>query len=634
MADLKTIQEIFNSKIFRIPDYQRGYSWNVKQLDAFWQDLENLQKWKNHYTGTITIEDVVSDQFSKWEEDKWIIEGRNFKPYYIVDGQQRISTVVILLFVIADSLSEDEEIAYMTKSQIISKYIFQQNERQSLKSYIFGYEVDNPSFEFLKTRIFGQNSSESYSHQETIYTNNLLFAKNFFVKKIEKFSRSEKEELFKKVSQRLKFDFNEIDKELDIFVVFETMNNRGKPLSNLELLKNRLIYLATISQSTDDERIKLRKEINNVWKTIYEFLGKNIKNELDDDEFLRIHWVMYYRHDKEAEFDKKDIFERIFTVKNIISDENGFSKIQDYIQSIQKSVIEWYKIKNPTHALLQANTNLHLDVEIVTWLEKLNRIGFTMFEPLTLAIFSKNYSKSIVVEYLQKVEDYIFTVFLFSRKRRDTGGNTIYQVANQVFKNKPSLSNEILPKIEELCYSHYDLDNFKKHINQELENGFYDWSGIKYFLHEYEEYLRGKNENKVDWNMDKTRSIEHIYPQTNPNIDGYWNKKMLKFQEDERKKICHSLGNLVLLSKSKNSEMQNNSFESKKQYEDKKGVKTGYFNGSCSEIEISLYDDWDAQTILERGMKMLAFLGKRWNMDLGNEKDKKQVLMLEFLKLK
>jgi uncharacterized protein with ParB-like and HNH nuclease domain len=49
MADLKTIQEIFNSKIFQIPDYQRGYSWNLKQLDAFWQDLENLQKGKNHY---------------------------------------------------------------------------------------------------------------------------------------------------------------------------------------------------------------------------------------------------------------------------------------------------------------------------------------------------------------------------------------------------------------------------------------------------------------------------------------------------------------------------------------------------------------------------------------------------------
>jgi uncharacterized protein with ParB-like and HNH nuclease domain len=53
------------------------------------------------------------------------------------------------------------------------------------------------------------------------------------------------------------------------------MNNRGKPLTNLEKLKNRLIYLTTLMSDLDEpERKQLRKEINDVWKTCYEFLGK------------------------------------------------------------------------------------------------------------------------------------------------------------------------------------------------------------------------------------------------------------------------------------------------------------------------------------------------------------------------
>ena len=75
------------------------------------------------------------------------------------------------------------------------------------------------------------------------------------------------------------------------------MNNRGKPLSNLELLKNRLIYLSTLLDIDESIRMRLRKDINETWKTIYEYLGKNKNNTMDDDEFLRNHWIMYFKYD-------------------------------------------------------------------------------------------------------------------------------------------------------------------------------------------------------------------------------------------------------------------------------------------------------------------------------------------------
>ena len=70
-----------------------------------------------------------------------------------------------------------------------------------------------------------------------------------------------------------------IDNDFNVFIAFETMNNRGKRLSYLELLKNRLIYLSTVFDVEEDNKTAVINNINDTWKTVYEYLGKNkIKN--------------------------------------------------------------------------------------------------------------------------------------------------------------------------------------------------------------------------------------------------------------------------------------------------------------------------------------------------------------------
>ena len=108
------------------------------------------------------------------------------------------------------------------------------------------------------------------------------------------------------------FDIKLISKELDIFVVFETMNNRGKELTNLEKLKNRLIYLSTLMPGLKkQERDSLRTEINTVWKFCYEYLGKDKNKPLDDDTFLRNHFVLYHFFNKEKRYPYQQLFARI-----------------------------------------------------------------------------------------------------------------------------------------------------------------------------------------------------------------------------------------------------------------------------------------------------------------------------------
>ena len=635
MQELQTIQQIFNNKIFRIPDFQRGFSWNEKHLEAFWQDLENLQENKLHFTGAITVERATEEQYSKWEDDQWIINGKNFSPFYIIDGQQRLTTVIILIFTICDKLKENENLLYCTKSEIFRQYIYNENDNNNLKSYIFGYDIDNPSFDFLKSKIFSTDSLNSSDCSETIYTNNLMFAKQYFAKKISNFDIKNLELLFKKVTQKIKFDFQEIDKELDIYVVFETMNNRGKPLSNLELLKNRFIYLTTLLPNSDSEKKKLRRDINDTWKTIYQYLGKDKSKALSDDEFLKAHWIMYHRFTKEEEFYKKDIFDIKFTVKELVEGHLEFSAINEYILSLQKSVKQWYIIKKPVHAF-EKEVFSNLDKEIVRWLDKLNRLGFTNFEPLTLAVFCKNHSKELVVEYLKCIELFIFCVFKISNKQSNTEQIYAYTNAKKLFKGEEDVNlKKIICDIRNHLGKSIKLSRFVEDMI-DGKGDFYKWKGINYFLYEYEENLQGKNVKKI---ISNDISIEHIFPQKETkdskeikkDMDPYWETQFQKYDLEERKILCHSLGNLLLLQKGANSEYSNKSFANKKKGYNSKGHSIGYYKGSYSENEVNLYEDWNAQSIKDRGEKLIKYMQERWYIKFSKSQIG-HILQLDFVK--
>ncbi len=521
--------------------------------------------------------------------------------------------------------------ANIEKEEIKKRFLYNQNIKKNLKSYLFGYEVDNPSYEFFKTAILGQESAKQTEYL-TVYTSNLQKAKQFFDGKIKNLELSELENIYKKITQKFRFDFNIIDQDLDIFLVFETMNNRGKHLSNLEILKNRLIYLSTLLPDNEQkEKEALRSEINETWKTLYEYLGKDSKRPLNDDEFLRIHWIMFNGHNSEAEFYKKDILERRFTVKKLIDKEIGYIDIKKYVDSLRECVKAWYKIKNPIHALTNDMTFIY--PEIAKWLEKLHRLGFTMFEPLMLVVFTSKFNHVDILDFIKQVEKYIFIRHTFSRYQRNASHQFPYPQANDFYKNAkstwPIISDKL--KIKDFRLGHFmeDIKSYESH--------YYNWDGLKYFLHEYEEHLqkqhRREDIQKVKWDLNVSQSVEHIFPQ-NPPKESKWSILLNQIDNQEDKHaIIHSLGNLLLVSKSINSELSNKSFQDKKKHTDKNGNEIGYFTGSYSEIEVSQYQTWDENAILDRGLKMLAFMEVRWGINLGTPKQKREILLLDFVKM-
>jgi hypothetical protein len=700
MQELESLQNIFKNRIFKIPDYQRGYAWTTRQLKDFWEDVVNLQPDRFHYTGLLSLKKLDRQTWSSWNDEKWLIEDRGYKPFHIVDGQQRLTTFVIFIQAISELLKElpenlekkEEDIylgSFSLKAIKESYLVIEKPPQFIIKTYKFGYETDNPSFKFLKHRIFLEPNSGSI--QETFYTLNLENSKKFFKENLAEFyneySLTEIESLFKKLTQNLMFNVYEISDDFDVFVAFETMNNRGKKLSNLELLKNRLIYLTTLYEEDElksDERTSLRKIINDAWKEVYYQLGRNKQYPLNDDDFLVAHWIMYFQYTREKGDDYiRFLLEQKFTPQNIYAktevkvssiqefeeikeDEetdqeevetngNGEEKtilrskltpkeIEDYVNSLKSAAVHWYNTHHPVN-----NPDLP-EIERL-WIDRLNRIGIIYFRPLiTVSYLSKKIRTNDRVQLLQAIERFIFVTFRLSRAFSSYRNSEFYRAARQLRNHELSIDTiiERLNDRMDYCFytpeeaeeTYFNYTYFQKFIEKKFKSGggFYNWNGLRYFLYEYEmEKVRQRGSQKIDWKLfvkgekDKV-SIEHIYPQTPDNK--CWKESFKDYKKQEKHYFQGTLGNLLPLSQSINSSLQNDCFVDKKKpkYNDKKEkIRQGYSDGSHSEIEVSNYPDWNADTILERSIKLLEFMEKRWDLKFENETAMAVLLFLDFM---
>src|SRR4051812_24154687 len=92
MNNVFTIEKLFADRIFTVPDYQRGYAWEEQQLTEFVEDLDALSSGKDHYTGTLVLHDRKGDEAARTDD-----EGRHYVVSEVVDGQQRLTTVILLL---------------------------------------------------------------------------------------------------------------------------------------------------------------------------------------------------------------------------------------------------------------------------------------------------------------------------------------------------------------------------------------------------------------------------------------------------------------------------------------------------------------------------------------------------------
>lgn len=676
MNDLLSLQKLFNETIFRIPDYQRGYSWSNQQLEEFWSDLTSLLPFQEHYTGMISLKKIepnsIINSADKWNEEKWLVNS-GFNVYEIVDGQQRLTTLIILINEIVSYCKEKniEELNSTLLSEIVEKYLYKTKPNNIIRTYKFGYEEDNPSYQYFRHVILGEPNNGTI--EETFYTLNLYNAKKFFKNRIENYVEQygvqKLEEIYRKITLQLKFNLYDIKDDFNVYVAFETMNNRGKRLSYLELLKNRLIYLSTLFDNSEDEKNQVRVDINDTWREIYGYLGKNKNYPLSDDEFLQNHWMIYFGYQTRKIQGNQTIpyytylLNKYFIQQNIDptnmyvpdltnltinteieeelekfeQEENAQDNVITNDKQINLTLVDIQKYVNSLKELIQYWYNMYFPLETYSpemkkYLFRLKELGHVNARPLITVLLSKSeISEEDKIKCLKYIERFNFLHYRLNGYFSTYDNSVFYNLARDLYYSQITVSDvlSIITKIDymsdnNVIESSGVVDKFRKLFKRD---GYYSWGTLKYLLYVYDvnntSTLSEQKLNPSDYFKQDPKdsySVEHIYPQK--AINEYWEKRFNMYSEKERKLLSSSLGNMLPLSKRINSKLQNNSFVDK---------KSRYTIGSRSEQDVAKYEEWTPEIILNRGLEILSFIENEWEFKFPNLAEKKKVLGLEFM---
>ncbi len=583
--ELLNLDGVIEKGVFEIPSYQRGYAWQERQLKDFWNDLEHVSKLgdKFHYMHSLTLRELENE-----------LEDSAFE---IIDGQQRLATSLILLGLLAKiTQHKDPKYDSMNLEPVLS----------------YKYYGLNEAF-----RAIMEEEKDLEKFQTSFYAKNLIDAYEFFQEKISDTPVETLEKMFDVLTKKMLFSVVELDDDrIDPFSSFETINNRGKDLSTLELFKNRLHFVA--HKICDGQKLEtLQKEINNTYTIIYYDLRQFKDAHLES--FLK-HFVAYY-YGENSKF-KERLLEMEFNAHKRYTYNTPFSDEYEKIDELLFYLSYSSKVWNFLHTLDEkAITLKEFKTEITpktrTLLDKmrrLNALSDNAFLPLLLSLFTiqlegKHANKqSYTTQELEGLLEYLerFGFLIYGVAGKNTAKNEWIESAFIAFKayreGEGNITIEDLPPLEKHFFNRQGnsaLELLEENIHSKKNTEkWYQWGkALNYLLYEYELYHNPETTLNFDGNIE---SIEHILPQ---NPDQGYSAKEKNWAKNPH--VVHALGNLLLIPKNANSSLSNKPFDEKRKE---------YLKGSYSEKEVAKNASFGLTEIQERSEKLLDFLISRYRI--------------------
>lgn len=572
----KTIFDLFNGdKKFIIPKYQRAYSWGTKQLKDFVNDIENQGKNKDYFLGTILFQN--NPRTSGYEEIQ------------IVDGQQRITTLIIFVKVLLKFLQGKDPDADYSKD--MRRYI--------KESEFYKLELAPMDNEFFRTYIIDDHQLDD-SYITTPSQKRLKAAKDFFLSKLSNYDADILKQ-FKKKTENTKILTYSVNDTAEATLIFETTNDRGKSLTNLEKSKSFLMHKIYLITEHPDE---LLSTIQDRFSEIYRILEEMDSEENEEDSFLQYHFISHFdwkytqkNKDYQVYMDKiKDYINKMVINK----DSNS---VLDFIDKYSRELKEtFFVVKLIRDDKEKAIRDLYL-------LERLS-----LFLPLLIKCYKldNHPKKREFYKIAELLEIFSFRVLGIGRKPAYTGRDWFYVRARDFSGDFEKLQSEIARKIIE-----YQNDgSFIRQLTDPLFFEVIDGLNIKYLFWKYENFLR-QNEQPIvspmsedefsTYNPKLKLTIEHIACQT-PKVTTS-NLELVEITDDFRKRLLHSIGNLTFDPNSSNASKNNNQIEFK---------NTKYFVRAPFKTQNELNDfikneKWTEESISERTKKLVDFCTSYWN---------------------
>ncbi len=530
--EFKPLIDILGGKLFSIPEYQRHYSWTKKQRIDLFRDILKLQKARETFDDRVHfMATIVCLKTSNKQQ----VGSNSFFIYEVVDGQQRLTTLILLLKAISKRLEQEKEVDEVKElNKLLVKddgrlIILQNNHdnRQLLRDYLLN--GNKPSSDDLKTQA----------------DKNLLNAIN----DCEKFINSGQLNSIQVLSilkNYLYFIFQSLEDKGAVYTIFEVLNSRGLAVDWLDKCKSMLmglLYENSHSLETDvfDEQLKA---LHSYWSNIYSEIGLQ---PILGQEIIRFAATLKDSSNKSKPMSAEDAIEFF---RNNCTSVSGQSSV---LKRIEENTI-W--IKKVTEALSSLNKDFRRNA--VTEITQARLLAVSI-------MLNKRFSEQEKEQLLEQWERTTFRIYgLLDKDSRNKVGEYV-RTAKSIYHSSDTSSSHFIKLIANIGED-FPIDDCIDEIRH--KDAYNGWTKkLRYFFYRYEEYLAAKKGVQIDdkewsliWNSNLNDTIEHILPQ---DISKYCWKN--SYSEDDHVKNLHLIGNLCLLSHPLNSKAKNECFSTKKE---------------------------------------------------------------------
>ena len=540
----QTISEIFSCDgIYKIPNYQRQYCWTNDELDALWNDLYEAYENKSEGNDCYFLGSIVV-----------VNNGKGY--YELIDGQQRITTLMILMNVLVkdfpDINKDSDEIFVADKEKIMNCIMFQgRRNRLQLQTDPKYDSIFNDLIINCETfSDMDQPSKKEIKLDDPQYK--YINAAVFFYNKLSKLNEKQLNDFVNYIFYSTNIIKIECTNQSFAIKLFQVLNDRGLDLSPADIVKSYIIG----KYEEDDE---IGKQIfNNNWKNI-EDLSKQYGFKIDD-------FIVSYEYYKLKANPKKQVVDEL---KNIITNSDVYKLVEE-LHGFANSLKNVYESKN----------KYILSLRYIPW-------RAYVMTALTSAYYSNYEEKE---KLLKEIRRFFYISFI--------AGCTLNQIKQTSFKLIESIvnGNKIEDIKEDLNRTIISRRMIAK-VYEALENDVYNEKFLKPLMISLE-YEERESTNNSFYELDSRLHMDHILPKA------YYQKDEWKYiKPEEVTEEINGIGNMALLQDIKNEEALNCGWETKvriyKGLDEEGNNKSGITAFELTR-KVLENEDWNIQQILDR----------------------------------